>query len=132
MYVKMVPSVKKICIFCIFVSFLHGFFLAKLHFHFFLLVSVLTEQTDTGEWARFYSISGTVNGIVNHFMTLRFLILVMLEQEGGQMSVNVQSLQEIKSAVNWVSFVWLGSKESRVELSLWWHWPFCFMVISQE
>lgn len=53
-------------------------------------------NTDTGERARFYSISGTVNGIVNHFMTLRFLVLVMCEQEGGQISVNVQSLQEIK------------------------------------
>lgn len=33
-------------------------------------------------------------------MTLRFLILVMLEQEGGQISVNMQSLQEIKSPAN--------------------------------
>lgn len=53
-------------------------------------------NTDTGERARFYSISGTVNGIVNHFMTLRFLVLVMCEREGGQISVNVHSLQEIK------------------------------------
>lgn len=52
-------------------------------------------------------------------MTFIFLILVMLGQEGGQMSVNVQSLQEIKSAVSWVWFDYSwGRKESRVELSL--------------
>lgn len=31
----------------------------------------------------------------------------MYEQEGGQMAVNVQSLQEIKTTMNWAYLVWL-------------------------
>lgn len=92
--------VKRICILCIIISFVFvSFWLSYISIS-FCLCWYFRTNTDTR--ARIYSISDTMKGIVNHFMTLKifFILVIKNDQEGGHMSVNVQSLQERKSTVS--------------------------------